>query len=231
MRRVQIEKRAFRVPKIQPFSIPNTEESSGIKRDAGPFAPSNILGKVNPTPAVIYVDVEAPMEPPKSSRVTNQARKRPYTSHLPRAAQLMRQMIKLTQTALERKRAEEVTAKNYDAQAVHRTNLRTELIMFNGLSASNPLLGYSVSAEIVKDMPYDWILYCCLHLALRSEALGQIYKNNSPFPHEALIDHCHCDADFFNEHDVCDTQELAWLGVTGAKLEAMEVYCADCQGL
>lgn len=127
----------------------------------------------NCTQTDIDVDVETPMKPHKYFRSTIRLeRSRPL--HSTAAGRLLLPGTKLKQTAMGRRIAEVVYLKNFDPHAVPRATFSTELGVFDDPYPSQLPPGYSVGPDFVNDVPYDWILNCCLTLGLSNKALEQL---------------------------------------------------------
>lgn len=117
--------------------------SAKIRKDVRGFTTLAVSGKQNRTPAHIFVCVKKPVRS-DMFRVPNQIRKGPSPSQLPTAARLLRSKTKLMQTAMERKKAEEVQSKTVNALLARCSSLRNGLGVFDNPFASELPLSYSI---------------------------------------------------------------------------------------
>lgn len=73
---------------------------------------------------------------------------------------------------------EELQTKNDRGQRGHQITSRTELGVFDDPYASDILAGYSVTSELLKDVPHDCVLNCCLLSGNCIEAFKRLCKTN-----------------------------------------------------
>lgn len=102
-----------------------------IGNEVGTSTTTVVFGKRNRTPTVLIVDVKTPMEPLKSSRVTNFDRRNCLRINHSRST-ISVSKDQASQGPTERKMGQEVQAKNGNGKPVYHIILGTELCVSKG---------------------------------------------------------------------------------------------------